>query len=649
MRAAMRCLLGITAASSSLAAVSPGASSVAGTGGRVTLVVPQRETDGRTNPSLELVLTSGEILQVALFSGAVVGTATMHTCGTAVPASPVTFTFSPHEVVYQRLVTPNGVLSCLTATSPVGFVVDRVGAVSATGSSSGLQYVPLSSPRVLLDADSGPQGGELRLPLGIVVPPEARGTVFLVESLAPDVAGYAVGHDCSAQRSLSYDVAYTNSRAAGIVYADLSSGMTDQCLYASAPTILRVTLFGWLSTSGPDTQALPPGLGYASGAIRPPGLRAVTPVRVLDTRTGLGVHAAGPLLAGSTSELALGGNVAGSTTAVVLNVTVDNPAGPGYVTLYPCDHPRPSASNLNFSGGQTVPNLVTVKLAITGAICIYTSTTTGLLADLAGTFETNGGAGVQPVTPDRLLDTRAPIGVLTIGKVQAGQTLTLEIAGRSGVPLTGLDAVTMNVTVDQPDAPGYLTVYPCDRPRPTASNLNYSAGQTVPNLVTVKLAASGTVCLYTVASAHLVADLAAWYRPQQPSGYKELTPDRLLDTRQPLGVPTVGKISNGQTLTLQVAGRSGVPSTGVDAVTMNVTVDQPDGPGYLTVYPCDQPRPTASNLNYAPGQTIPNLVTAKLALNGTICLYTVAAAHLVADIAGYLTSTADNGWVKQIG
>jgi hypothetical protein len=42
-----------------------------------------------------------------------------------------------------------------------------------------------------------------------------------------------------------------------------------------------------------------------------------------------------------------------------------------------------------------------------------------------------------------------------------------------------VDAVTMNVAVVRPDAPGCVTVYPCAEGRPTASNLNCEAGQTV--------------------------------------------------------------------------------------------------------------------------------------------------------------------------
>jgi hypothetical protein len=48
--------------------------------------------------------------------------------------------------------------------------------------------------------------------------------------------------------------------------------------------------------------------------------------------------------------------------------------------------------------------------------------------------------------------------------------------------------------------------------RPLASNLNYAAGQTAPNLVVVKVGPGGKVSLYNYSgSAHLVVDVAGWF------------------------------------------------------------------------------------------------------------------------------------------
>ena len=70
----------------------------------------------------------------------------------------------------------------------------------------------------------------------------------------------------------------------------------------------------------------------------------------------------------------------------------------------------------------------------------------------------------------------------------------------------------MNVTVTQPTAPSLLTVWPTRETRPTASNLNYVANQTVPNLVVVKVGTGGKVDLFNDAGGtHVVSDVVGWF------------------------------------------------------------------------------------------------------------------------------------------
>jgi hypothetical protein len=71
---------------------------------------------------------------------------------------------------------------------------------------------------------------------------------------------------------------------------------------------------------------------------------------------------------------------------VVVYVTVVSPLTGGFVTVFPCDQSRPVASNLNFPAGRTIPNAVVTKLSAGGVVCLYTSATTHLLVDVAGTL-----------------------------------------------------------------------------------------------------------------------------------------------------------------------------------------------------------------------------------------------------------------------
>ena len=108
--------------------------------------------------------------------------------------------------------------------------------------------------------------------------------------------------------------------------------------------------------------------------------------------------------------------------------------------------------------------------------------------------------------PVRILDTRArPPSVGPAG------TLTLTIGGMDGVP-TGATAVILNVTVTNPTADSFITAWPSDQARPLASDLNCVPGQTIPNLVVVKLSPSGQVSFYNSAgNSDLVVDLFGSY------------------------------------------------------------------------------------------------------------------------------------------
>jgi hypothetical protein len=117
----------------------------------------------------------------------------------------------------------------------------------------------------------------------------------------------------------------------------------------------------------------------------------------------------------------------------------------------------------------------------------------------------------HPLTPARILDTRTGVGGV-LGKVGPGGTITVDVTGPGGVPTVGVASVVLNVAVTQPTASGFLTVYPSGSSRPTASNLNFVAGQTVPNLVVAKVGADGKVKVFNSSgSTHVIFDVAGWY------------------------------------------------------------------------------------------------------------------------------------------
>ena len=620
------------------------AAPVAGIGGRVALQSPVRVQDSRylngQSGVTAMTLGTGGILNVTLESRETAGTASVHPCGAPASAGQVVFAFGPGDSITHRLLT-DSTSDCLTATTAVDLIVDKFGDITDAPTTDRLQYVPLSTPLAPLDATVA-AGSTTAFSFGIPTPADARAAVIALGTFGGNVAGFATAFTCGSSRPLLADVGVNPWGQDNAVFVPITAS-AGPCVYSSARANLRVTLLGWLSTTGPDTTALPPTSKLTLESVRAPGLVAITPVRLLDTRSDpapIGKKLDG----GRFGEIPFGTDFSRFYSAVVLNMTVDQPEAGGFVTVYPCDQPRPVASNLNFNVGQTIANAVTVKLSAIGSVCFFSSATTNVIVDLMGAYAINGGSGSQAVAPSRLLDSRSAVGVPTQSKVKVDSTTTLHVAGNGGVPAVGAQAVTLNVTVDQPETGGFLTVYPCGENVPNASNLNYAAGQTIANLVTVKIGLDGNVCFYTSGSAHLIADLAAWYQPSLAAGFEELEPVRVLDSRNAVGIAGTALRAAGSITTVGVAGRGGVPVTGAEAVTMNITVDQPQGGGFLTVFPCGQEVPTASNLNFSRGQTIANLVSVKLASDGAVCIYTSSAAHVLADVAGYTTTTPETYW-----
>ncbi|HVK22951.1 MAG TPA: hypothetical protein VM677_16460 [Actinokineospora sp.] len=234
------------------------------------------------------------------------------------------------------------------------------------------------------------------------------------------------------------------------------------------------------------------------------------------------------------------------------------------------------------------------------------------------------GTRFTQTAPTRVLDTRSGIGA-PAGPVVGGAPITVAVPG---VP-AGATAVVLNLTGTEPTQSTFVTAYPGGSARPTASNLNLSAGETRPNLVTVALGQGGTVALYNHAgTVHLIADVAGFYSAGGTAKFSVLDPVRLLDTRA-----GTGPVAGGQSVAIDLVGRVPAEAT---AVTLNLTGTEPTQSTFVTAYPGGTTRPTASNLNLVAGQTSPNLVTVAVGADRKIALYNNSGSvHLIADVAGY--------------
>ena len=122
----------------------------------------------------------------------------------------------------------------------------------------------------------------------------------------------------------------------------------------------------------------------------------------------------------------------------------------------------------------------------------------------------------------------------------AGSVTEVVVAGRGGVPVDAV-AVMLNVTAVGAVAAGFLTVFPCGSLRPLASNVNYVAGQVVPNAVLAKVGDGGGCVCSPSRELDLVIDVNGYV----PAGGSPspLLPARLFDSRVgELTVDGVGRV-----------------------------------------------------------------------------------------------------------
>jgi hypothetical protein len=200
-------------------------------------------------------------------------------------------------------------------------------------------------------------------------------------------------------------------------------------------------------------------------------------------------------------------------TGAILNVTVTNTTAAGYLTAYPQGATRPLASNLNWGAGETVANRVVVPVSSTGMITLYNyAGSTDVVVDVSGYF-TNGSSTpanaslYNPITPVRVLDTRT-----TGTPLSGGATLTVPMVGVDGIA-SNATAVVTNVTAANTTAASYFTVFPGGT-RPTVSDVNWMAGQIVPNLTLATLSGTGSISIYNHAgSAAVIVDAFGYFSP----------------------------------------------------------------------------------------------------------------------------------------
>ncbi|MEZ5217291.1 MAG: hypothetical protein R2715_12110 [Ilumatobacteraceae bacterium] len=236
-------------------------------------------------------------------------------------------------------------------------------------------------------------------------------------------------------------------------------------------------------------------------------------VRVLDTRQG---DDAAPVEAGTPERIHVARH---GPLAVFGNLTVVGADRAGYATLFPCDEglPTPLTSNVNFGAGQTIANGFVARTDADGDLCVAPNATADVIVDLVA--ET---AAISTHSARRSLDTRQGQGAARIAGNGIVRVHASEFGGAT---------VFGNLTITDPFAAGFATIFPCNDglPSPLTSNINFVTGQTIANSFITRADSAGDICITPSTIAHVIVDLVAESRVVAPHNAT-----RALDTRQVL-------------------------------------------------------------------------------------------------------------------
>jgi len=358
----------------------------------------------------------------------------------------------------------------------------------------------------------------------------------------------------------------------------------------------------------------------------PSGLQPVGPVRVADSRSGVGLPS-GRVGPGRRVDVQVAGRPgvpSHGVVAAVLNLTATDAAGPGFVGAHASFTPWKGTSSLNFQPGEVATAAgVVVPVGPDGRVSLEVGANAAhLVVDVTGVF-VSGGAGLRAVDPARILDSRRGVG---IGGPLGDGPARLQVAGVGPVPANAT-AVTINLAADGGTGPGWVAAYPSGQAWPGTSSLNYNAGQAISNLVTVALGQGGGIDLLRGPGGlvHVIGDVVGWWGPGG-ARFTPIAPERIVDTR-PLGAP----LATGQDRAVPV----NVVPAGAVAVAGTVTVDGASDPGWVSLRPGGTPWGGTSSANFESFFPRANGFITRLGTGGLTAVGSAASQHLIVDVTGY--------------
>ncbi|HEY2042045.1 MAG TPA: Ig-like domain-containing protein [Jatrophihabitans sp.] len=213
---------------------------------------------------------------------------------------------------------------------------------------------------------------------------------------------------------------------------------------------------------------------------------------------------------------------------------------------------------------------------------------------------------------------------------------TIALPANTTVTPNSKGQVALRATVLPSTAPGTVTFLDSNAAVGAASVVSGAASVTVSlsqGVHTITASYAGDPGIYassTTAAPQLITVLPPGGTLHPVAGVL------LLDTRSGTGAPARAIGAYGS-VTLQVTGRAGIPSSNVSAVALNVVAIGGKAGGYLIAYPAGAAHPVSSILNFARSQTVANLVTLRVGSGGRVVIqnHSATSMHIVANAEGW--------------
>lgn len=412
------------------------------------------------------------------------------------------------------------------------------------------------------------------------------------------------------------------------------AGITDMAF--GYDTAGRATLYYTLLGEG--LRAITPASEPRHPSADPTVFAATGPYRAFDTQDEPGER---PRQAAGTTRL-IDTQLPEGATAALVNLTLSDTAGAGYLRTWTPRGLRPATSTVNADvPGSAVANAAIVPLDSEGRFMVEASTEARVVVDVMGYFTPApeaASAGRYVALPSvRLADTRlAPSATNRYAEDSTGWSIETAHGGFPEWAEVGAYVLSVGAIIDPAAPAGWVGAYPGDGTYSGTSSVNVFAGETRANLVIMPADGSGRVNLRTRNVADVVVDVLGYFTgagaEADTSGrFSFVLPERVVDTR--LNRP-FDRLTSGVTSSVRFT-----PAQPAAAVVQNLTVTATGGPGWLSAHPGTSSVPGVSSLNYnGVNQTRAVLAFTQFGADHRIGYTSRTDTDLVVDTIGLFTS-----------